>query len=99
MSSSAYLARTLGMHVTAEGAETAEQFEWVAENCDQAQDYYIGRQMPSQSTRLSGNGSPFNSPSSGLTYRTPSTHVKNLIRARTAALRRELVAKFRTAAV
>lgn len=41
------LARTLGMTVTAEGVETAEQFEWIAENCDQVQGYYIARPMPS----------------------------------------------------
>ena len=40
------LARTLGMRVTAEGVETAEQFEWIAENCDQVQGYYIARPMP-----------------------------------------------------
>lgn len=39
------LARTLGMHVTAEGVETAEQFEWIAENCDQVQGYFIARPM------------------------------------------------------
>ena len=40
------LARTLGMQVTAEGVETAEQFDWVAQNCDQAQGYYCGRPIP-----------------------------------------------------
>jgi diguanylate cyclase (GGDEF)-like protein/PAS domain S-box-containing protein len=40
------LARTLGMRVTAEGVETADQFDWIAENCDQLQGYYIARPMP-----------------------------------------------------
>ena len=40
------LARTLGMRVTAEGVETAEQFDWIAENCDQVQGFYIARPMP-----------------------------------------------------
>ena len=40
------LARTLGMRVTAEGVETAAQFEWIADNCDQVQGYYIARPMP-----------------------------------------------------
>src|SRR5690606_20140162 len=39
------LARILGMQVTAEGVETADQFGWVARNCDQAQGYYIAKPM------------------------------------------------------
>jgi diguanylate cyclase (GGDEF)-like protein/PAS domain S-box-containing protein len=39
------LARTLGMSVTAEGVETAEQFQWIAQNCDQVQGYFIARPM------------------------------------------------------
>ena len=42
------LARTLGMSVTAEGVETADQFDWIAENCDQVQGYYVARPMPSK---------------------------------------------------
>jgi diguanylate cyclase (GGDEF)-like protein/PAS domain S-box-containing protein len=39
------LARTLGMSVTAEGVETAEQFDWIARNCEQVQGFYIARPM------------------------------------------------------
>src|SRR5690606_6038001 len=39
------LARTLGMQVTAEGIETAAQFEWAADHCDQTQGYYIAKPM------------------------------------------------------
>src|SRR5690606_13013270 len=40
------LSRTLGMDVTAEGVETSAQIALVAENCDQAQGYYIAKPMP-----------------------------------------------------
>ncbi len=36
----------LGMRVTAEGVETANQFEWIAESCDQLKGFYIARPMP-----------------------------------------------------
>lgn len=39
------LARTLGMQVTAEGVENADQFAWLAEHCDQIQGYYVGKPM------------------------------------------------------
>src|SRR5690606_28038656 len=40
------LARTLGMQVTAEGVETAAQYDWVAQHCDQAQGYLVAKPMP-----------------------------------------------------
>jgi len=42
----ANLARALGMTVTAEGVENAEQMRWISGRCDQAQGYFISRPMP-----------------------------------------------------
>jgi diguanylate cyclase (GGDEF)-like protein len=43
----AQLGRTLGMKVTAEGVETAEQRDWTAaEGCDDLQGYLFGRPVP-----------------------------------------------------
>jgi EAL domain-containing protein (putative c-di-GMP-specific phosphodiesterase class I) len=41
------MARTLKLHVVAEGVETAEQLEFLsARGCDRAQGFYLGRPQP-----------------------------------------------------
>ena len=40
------LARTLGMRITAEGVETQKQFDWIAQNCDEVQGYFVSRPRP-----------------------------------------------------
>ncbi|WP_134638056.1 EAL domain-containing protein [Pseudomonas aeruginosa] len=41
------LCRELGLSVVAEGVETASELQWLQANqCDQAQGFYIGRPMP-----------------------------------------------------
>ncbi len=40
------LGRALGMRVTAEGVETEGQFDWVKDDCDEAQGYYLSRPVP-----------------------------------------------------
>lgn len=44
------LGKTLGMDITAEGVETADQFDWVSESCQHAQGHFISRPIDAQST-------------------------------------------------
>ena len=46
------LARILGMKVTAEGVETAEQLDWIAQRCDAAQGYYISKPLSAKDTMI-----------------------------------------------
>lgn len=42
------LGHRFGMVITAEGVETLEQYEWLAETCQQAQGHYISKPVPSE---------------------------------------------------
>lgn len=58
-SSRIVLCHALGLKVVAEGAETAEELEWLANNgCDAAQGFHVARPMPADDLPawISGNG-------------------------------------------
>ena len=40
------LGRALGMRVTAEGVENADQLDWIRSGCDEAQGYFLSRPVP-----------------------------------------------------